>query len=150
MTSMRRDVPMIRWPFRPVVVNCVVCVLAPAAGTLAALGRYDALVLLAGVTTVAGAVLYAIWQVRPDVRLPRPRELRACSTPTLCRAWRTSAALVRSVRGSSPRKLAKWVALRQAYLDELERRDRDGFARWLAEEPERTAPEAYIGGEPRR
>ena len=48
----------------------------------------------------------------------------------LCQAWRASYAALQ--RQSSAARAATAVAERQRYLDELERRNADGFAAWLA------------------
>jgi hypothetical protein len=53
----------------------------------------------------------------------------ALPTPALCWEWRRSYLAV--VRASEPAELTRIVALRAAYLDELERRDPTGFRRWL-------------------
>lgn len=50
-------------------------------------------------------------------------------TPDLCWEWRRSYLAV--IRASKPDELIRIVALRAAYLDELERRDPPGFRRWL-------------------
>ncbi len=50
-------------------------------------------------------------------------------TPDLCWEWRRSYLAV--TRASKPDELIPIVALRAAYLDELERRDPTGFRRWL-------------------
>jgi len=52
-----------------------------------------------------------------------------CSTSELAAAWDASYELLQAT--SSPRVKARIVALRGAYLDELERRDRSGVRRWL-------------------
>jgi hypothetical protein len=51
------------------------------------------------------------------------------STPALCAAWRTSFAELRAASGAAQR--ARVVVRRQAYLDELEVRDRRGLTAWL-------------------
>jgi hypothetical protein len=53
----------------------------------------------------------------------------ALPTPALCWEWRRSYVAV--TRASQPDELTRIVALRAAYLDELERRDPTGFRRWL-------------------
>ncbi len=59
--------------------------------------------------------------------------VRALSNQELCLAWRTSyTALQRIQRSGEITQQAGLVAARQAYLDELERRDPSGFARWLS------------------
>ena len=56
--------------------------------------------------------------------------VRAMTVPALGREWvRTSAALART---QAPAARQELVLRRQQALDELERRDPDGFARWLA------------------
>ncbi|MGY1855073.1 hypothetical protein [Modestobacter sp. SYSU DS0290] len=72
---------------------------------------------------------------------------RAMSVPALGREWvRTSAALTQ-VR--EPRARQELVRRRQEALDELERRDPAGFARWLAEGATVDSdPAAYVSGDP--
>ena len=60
------------------------------------------------------------WDAPPMPTLP---------TPDLCWEWRRSYLTV--TRASKPDELIRIVALRAAYLDELERRDPTGFRRWL-------------------
>lgn len=60
------------------------------------------------------------WDAPPMPTLP---------TPDLCWEWRRSYLAV--TRASKPDELIQIVALRAAYLDELERRDPEGFRRWL-------------------
>jgi hypothetical protein len=63
------------------------------------------------------------------VRPPKPA-LSDLSTVDLCAAWRRSYfELLRAVDAPVRERL---VRQRQEYLDELERRDGAGFARWLA------------------
>jgi hypothetical protein len=60
--------------------------------------------------------------------LPAP-QVAALSTPQLCLAWRHSAvALLDTPPGPARDEL---VRIRGCLLDELERRDREGFVRWL-------------------
>jgi hypothetical protein len=56
--------------------------------------------------------------------------LDALTDEQLCRAWRASYAALQ--RQSSAARAVTAVAERQRYLDELERRNPDGFAAWLA------------------
>jgi len=60
------------------------------------------------------------WDAPPMPTLP---------TPDLCWEWRRSYLTV--TRASKPDELVRIIALRAAYLDELERRDPTGFRRWL-------------------
>ena len=62
---------------------------------------------------------------RPDDAPSMP----ALPTPALCWEWRRSYLAV--TRASKPDELTRIVAIRAAYLDELERRDPTGFRRWL-------------------
>ena len=69
-----------------------------------------------------------------DVGVTSPAaRLRAMSTEGICAAWQRSYwRLVDRSRDSRPLAV---VRLRAALLDELERRDPDGFARWLKTKP---------------
>jgi hypothetical protein len=90
--------------------------------------------------------------LRPTVPPPEegtssPSSVSGLPTSALGREWlRTSAAL----RGRlSPADRAALVRRREETLDELERRDPAGFARWLAEGPEPGSdPAAYVHGRP--
>jgi len=61
-------------------------------------------------------------------RLPKPPLVRR-STPEIAAAWTASRELLR--RTTSPQERAVVAELRQAYLDELERRDPECVRRWL-------------------
>ena len=60
----------------------------------------------------------------------------------LCRAWQITSAALQRV--SHPRPVQMLVELRVEYLDELERRDPQGFTRWLAEAPAVTDPTPFF------
>ena len=64
----------------------------------------------------------------PGLALPVP-PLAHRSTGEITAAWTASGELLR--RTSSPHERATIAGLRQAYLDELERRDSAGVGRWL-------------------
>lgn len=59
-----------------------------------------------------------------------PAATGALSTPQLCLAWRHSYLELQRA-ASDPAKAGEVVLVRQCFLDELERRDRPGFERWL-------------------
>ena len=68
---------------------------------------------------------------------------RALTDHDLCRAWCTSFDVLQSVSDVEAR--ARVVALRQAYLDELERRDPPGLSAWLASGARATGnPDRYL------
>ncbi|WP_146238963.1 hypothetical protein [Arthrobacter livingstonensis] len=78
--------------------------------------------------------------VEADVFVPTVRVL---VEGDLCRAWRGSYQWLESTR--SPALSAYIVALRQAYLDELDRRDPVGLHAWLDSCPRpRGGPEKYL------
>jgi hypothetical protein len=63
--------------------------------------------------------------------LPRPaRTVAELSTDELCSAWRRSYCRLLATHDVLARR--HLVQRRQDYLDEIERRDRSGFLRWLA------------------
>ena len=75
--------------------------------------------------------------------LPVPPPVTAMTTPALGREWlRTTAALDSRLR---PAVREAVVLRRQEVLDELERRDAAGFARWLASAPG-SDPAGYVRG----
>ncbi|WIX85213.1 hypothetical protein [Amycolatopsis sp. DG1A-15b] len=70
---------------------------------------------------------------------PPARPVAALSTDELCTAWRRSYFQLLVSRDAQARR--RLVQRRQDYLDEIERRDRSGFLRWLADG-------ARAGGDP--
>ncbi|MFG1644121.1 hypothetical protein ACGFMK_27870 [Amycolatopsis sp. NPDC049252] len=80
--------------------------------------------------------------IRRSASAPAPRPPAASmSTAELCAAWRRSYVELQKADEAAARHDV--VARRQEYLDELEHRNRDGFARWLASG-------ARAGGDPQR
>ena len=62
----------------------------------------------------------------------------------LCRTWRSS--YLRLHRATSCPAVAELVLLRQRLLNELERRDRAGFGRWLSTGAQAASdPGRYVG-----
>jgi len=62
-----------------------------------------------------------------------PGLVRSLTDPELRQAWHSStAALHDAQHGRDTRAQARLATARRAYLDELERRDPEGFQRWLA------------------
>lgn len=94
--------------------------------------------------SVGGSV--AVDPDEPD-RVSLIRQLRAEESPDamsddeLCRAWQASFTLLQ--RAGSPADLSLVAARRAGYLDEIQRRDPDGFQRWMASG-------ARAGSDPRR
>ena len=81
-------------------------------------------------------------QAREPVGPPGTIHAEDLGTAELCRAWQiTSAALQRLV---DPGPVQVLVELRVEYLDELERRDPQGFTRWLSEAPAVTDPTPFF------
>lgn len=74
----------------------------------------------------------------PTISPPAPRlpivAIAAMSTTELCTKWRRSYWLLRELPSSSPARPAV-VEIRGLLLTELERRDPDGFSRWLDTDP---------------
>ena len=68
-------------------------------------------------------------EVVPAAEQPPPPTPETLSTPELCLAWRRSYLALLDVTSSPAR--CRIVRQRQCLLDELERRDPDGFTRWL-------------------
>ncbi|WIY02998.1 hypothetical protein QRX60_03760 [Amycolatopsis mongoliensis] len=60
---------------------------------------------------------------------PKPGPVADMATEELCAAWRRSYFLLALASGGPAHRLV--VQRRQDFLDELERRDRSGFLRWL-------------------
>ena len=89
--------------------------------------------------------------VEPLVGGPRPlvSVLPSLTTPALCREWLRSLVVLRAVVG--PAALDDVSRLRRRYLDELERRDPAGFARWLDADTGAAghSPEPYLSAVPR-
>jgi hypothetical protein len=68
-------------------------------------------------------------EVVPAAEQPAPLTFEALSTPELCLAWRRS--YLELLDATSYPARCTIVRMRECLLDELERRDRDGFTRWL-------------------
>jgi hypothetical protein len=83
----------------------------------------------------------------PSAPVDRTSSVSMLSTPALGREWIRTAA---SLKGPlAPADRAALVRRRQQTLDELERRDPAGFARWLAAGPALSSdPAAYVHGHP--
>ncbi|MGY1709345.1 hypothetical protein ACI8AC_07515 [Geodermatophilus sp. SYSU D00758] len=77
----------------------------------------------------------------------RPPPVSTSSTAQLCHDWRLSHRQLQCTGGVDGRHAV--VRLRARYLDELERRDPTGFARWLAGARADTDPAPFITS-PRR
>lgn len=113
-------------------------------------------VLLVGAGLLAVLVRWAVRSVRADRRAtaavvlpltPDDGWVRALSVPALGREWvRTSAALAQTREPVARQQL---VHRRQEALDELERRDPEGFARWLAAGATVDSdPAEFVSGDP--
>lgn len=97
------------------------------------------------VTCPAAAAAYPVWVRRmtgdagPPARRPPPSPflhadgpLPLLTTAELCAAWQRSSTVLSELRESGTALAqSRVVATRQEYLDELELRHPDGFARWL-------------------
>ena len=68
-------------------------------------------------------------EVVPVAEPPLPLTFQALSTPELCLAWWRSYLALLDVASYPAR--CNIVGMRECLLDELERRERDGFTRWL-------------------
>ncbi|WP_147262997.1 hypothetical protein [Geodermatophilus sp. TF02-6] len=72
----------------------------------------------------------AVWV--PPEQMPSPSATAEWSTERVCRAWRVSYLWLERAREAREVALvARLAGVRQAYLDELERRAPSGFAAWL-------------------
>ncbi|MCZ2803962.1 hypothetical protein O2W18_02465 [Modestobacter sp. VKM Ac-2983] len=121
-----------------VVAGGAITVLLVAAGLLAVLIRWAVRSLRADRRDASAVVL----PLRTD-----DGWVRALSVPALGREWvRTSAALAQTREPVARQQL---VHRRQEALDELERRDPEGFARWLAAGATVDSdPARYVSGDP--
>ena len=94
-----------------------------------------------------GAALVRVWRARRPATAPEPALLpdAALSTVLLGREWmRTSLALDGPLAATTREAVA---TRRQDTLDELERRDPVGFARWLADDsPVSRNPAEFVHG----
>lgn len=68
------------------------------------------------------------------------------STHELCLAWRRSYVVLMTCAGTSADRTPV-VELRRCYLDELERRDPSGFARWVTTARAASDPGRFIGSQ---
>ncbi|WP_222262555.1 hypothetical protein [Modestobacter marinus] len=136
-----RDTPS--WRRRPIEVAW-----RAAVTTVAVLLVLNGLAVVAGSAITSGLVGAAVlavvarWAVRATraerrsrtvaavVPLDVPGDVRSLSVPELGREWVRTSAVLREVQDTAVRQ--GLVRRRQEALDELERRDPVGFARWLA------------------
>jgi hypothetical protein len=124
------------WPAVHAVWSSAVCLVA-SIGWCALLGPWGLAVPLLLVVTRPGFPRMVALHVRSaGVHLrggPRvdhaPGELRGLDTGQLCRLWQESTRALQIAR-RSPSEVARIVAARVAYLDELERRDPKAFSSW--------------------
>ncbi|MCF6745410.1 hypothetical protein E9529_14260 [Blastococcus sp. KM273128] len=141
-----------------------------SAGQAAAV-TIGALLVVSGTAVLAGGAVALLlvglaaagWAARRWVRDRREAALRAvpsagswagpavavdgASTATLGEEWRRTGAELQ--RPLAPAARQRLVARRAQVLDELERRDPDGFARWLAAGPLGSAdPTGFVRGTP--
>jgi len=91
------------------------------------------------------AVVRAFAYASPESVLFRSPELCDLTDEQLCRGWRDSCG--NPQRRPSAGQLIAIVGERQMYLDELERRNMDGFAAWLASGPQAEDPFPYLVGD---
>lgn len=130
------------------------------AGLVTVVDATTATALLAALAAVAAWIGWRTWRVTNVARPagvtpaepppagppPTPRaqptnSTRDLPTDELCLAWRRS--YLQLQRAADERTRQQIIRARQECLDELERRDRPGFARWLASG-------ARAGSDPRR
>jgi hypothetical protein len=89
-----------------------------------------------------GAVLARALGRGAGHRAPADEDLSVRSTPELCARWEATTGAVRTCRSAFERdRLARE---RARHLDELERRDPRGFARWLQADPLATPPGRFL------
>ncbi|HWD03229.1 MAG TPA: hypothetical protein VG674_12340 [Amycolatopsis sp.] len=120
---------------------------------------------LTGTGLLMTAAAWSGWRVRASARRPAPAGVRrpavrpkpadvppddapvavtSLSVDELCLAWRRSFVQLQHTHDEQARQAL--VAARQAYLDELERRDRLGFAKWLDSGPRAAGdPSRFVG-----
>lgn len=100
----------------------------------------------ADVPTVAALVSRKAWEHwdPDDVRQPPrvPDDMHEASLNALCRYWVDSARALQERLG--PRRALEIVAMREACLDEMRRRDDRGFAQWLAAGADTADPAAFL------
>lgn len=150
-----------------VIRNCglpVPSATATVLGSMMVLAALTGVVVLLGPLAAAGVVALAVVTVvlgwrrhrhqQPDSPAPSPvlpeestTELATLSVEQLCTAWQRSYWLLKKIPpGTDHRDI---VAARGSVLDELERRDPDGFVRWLDTEPRPVSnPRPYLQAGP--
>jgi hypothetical protein len=85
-------------------------------------------------------------RLRPHYAYPPRPDLSTLTDEQLCQLWRAS---YLALLNPSARLVSTTVVERQWYLDELERRNRSGFAIWLASGPlASSSPLPYLIGVP--
>jgi hypothetical protein len=128
--------PALRWAAVSVAV-ILTTVLSPWLGVLVVLALVGSSPW--ALRRVRGAGVCKVDELSPE----RIRELvHQLDVAGLCWAWRSSHDLLARIQDVEAR--GKLVMLRQAYLDEMERRDAQGFQTWLYVARAAEDPEAYL------
>lgn len=125
------------WKAAAITVTAVVLVAGLAVlagGAVASIGGLGAAAVGVVLLLLRGRPVRKVWSVRHGpltLRLDRlPAPVSQLRTPALSSEWRwTTAALTDQLAARTRQALVQW---RHEALDELERRDPIGFARWLA------------------
>lgn len=114
---------------RVAMIAVVAVALVAGAGLVHLFGGVGALLLA---VLVAAGVPLARWRLPRlgGTRAARAGDLAEMPTEDLLRAWEASALALQDRRDAA--RAARLARDRQAYLDELERRDPEGVRRWLA------------------
>jgi hypothetical protein len=98
-------------------------------------------------TAQLDAMARAFAYASPELAQFRAPDLRDLTDEQLCKRWRASYRASQRQQSSAVKLIAA-VAERQLYLDELERRNRSGFALWLAAGPRAVEdPLPYLTGD---
>ncbi len=92
-----------------------------------------------------GSVVAQAWE---PVGPPGTIQAEDLSTAELCRSWQITSAALQRLADPGHRQLL--VERRVEYLDELERRDPQGFTRWFAEAPTGTDPTPFFSAAARQ
>jgi hypothetical protein len=128
----------------PSVLLLVVAVFVSSPAAVKAAGRWHGSV-RSPTTARLDAAARSLPYATPESAQSRAPDLRALSDEQLCKRWRANYRASQRKQPSTEELIAA-VAERQRFIDELERRNRSGFAAWLAAGPQAAEdPMPYFG-----
>jgi len=129
----RRRVAAVTWATRAVVLALLLTGLPPVMGAWS-------LLVVVGLGLLSPELVRVLARRVRERREPPPVEHPALGDDELARRWRSTTLAVQST-WRTPAELLLVVQERQRLLDEIDRRDPEGFSRWLTGGAAHDAPE---------